>query len=440
MIPTTIDVRERLRLRVYRTEKFKAETLSVSAAIPLAEDRYLTTLLFCVLGRGCERYPTQGEINRRLDYLFGAELAFRDYTLGNTQVIGIGADFLSAAYLPATGNGILGEVLEMIRELLFHPLLDENGLLDARYVESEKRLQCDAIRAKKNSPRAYAQERCNASMFEGTVRGVPALGTVEQVEAVTPEILTAHWRRLTERMHLDCFYLGALDGETVARTLDGVLGGEVCASVTREKTCVFAPVLPARAPRRLEEALPVTQGQLVMGFRFSAPLTGKRVFAANLFCELLGSSPVSKLFVNVRERLGLCYSCHATVGRYTATATVICGLDAESRALAEREIVAQIDALARGEISDAEWVAARTALSEHLRQMEDNPSAIDRFYFNGALSGIGCSSEEWGERQASVTREEIASLAAELSLDTVFFLEPTRAGEDGEEEDGDEEN
>ena len=70
--------------------------------------------------------------------------------------------------------------------------------------------------------------------------------------------------------------------------------------------------------------------------------------------------------------------------------------------------------------------------------MEDSPSAIDRFYFNCAVSGVVCSTEEWQESLDAVTREEVARLAGEMTVDTVFFLHPTRAGE--EEEDEDEEN
>jgi len=435
MIPTTIDVRERLRLRVCKTEKFKAESLSVSMALPLSKDRYLTTLLLAVLGRGCERYPTQAQINRRLDYLFGAEISFRDYALGDSQVIGLCADVVSAAYLPEQGSSVLAETLALMREILFHPLLDGQGLLDAKYVESEKKLQCDAIRAKRNSPRAYALERCLAQTYEGRVQGASRLGTVEEVEAVTPEVLTAHWRSLIGRIRMECCYIGGCEGEQIARVLEDVLGEELVAPVPQATPRVFAEPLSERSLTRFEESLPVSQGQLVMSFRFPTVLSGRRLFVAELLYGLLGASPVSKLFVNVRERLGLCYFCNARIERYTGVAIVSCGLDAENRELAEREILTQIDALARGEITDTEWEAARTMLSDNLGQMQDAPSAIDRFYFNCALSGMDYTVDAWRDELLSVTREEVAALAGEMTADTVFFLHPTRGEEADDEED-----
>lgn len=434
MIPTTTDVQARLRLRVCKTEKFKAESISMSISLPLTKERYLTTLLLAVLGRGCEKYPTQAEINRRLDYLYGAEISFRDYAMGDVQVIGLCADVVSASYLPAQSASVLEETLTLMREILFHPLLDGQGLLDAKYVESEKKLQCDAIRAKKNSPRAYAMDRCIAHTFAHRAQGQSRLGTVEQVEAVTPALLTAHWRTLIENARIECCYIGACDADTVARTVGGVLGGELTDEALRLALRVFTDPPSAHATTRAEESLPVSQGQLVMSYRFPASLSGRRLFVAELLYGLLGASPVSKLFVNVRERLGLCYYCNARVDRYTGVAIVSCGLDAQNRELAEREISAQIDALARGEISDTEWEAARTMLCDSLGQMQDAPSAIDRFYFNCALTGMDYTLDGWRDALLSVTREEVAALAGEMTADTVFFLAPTR-GEEADDED-----
>ncbi len=438
MVPTIIDVQERVRLRVCKTEKFKAETFSMSAAIPLTEDRYLTTLLFSVLRRGCARYPTQAAINRRLDYLYGAEISVRDYSVGETHVIGLYADFVSASYLPKGSEEVFSETLALMRDLLFFPCLDENGLLDARYVESEKRLQCDAIRAKKNSPRAYAFGRCTELMLSDSPMGLSSLGTLAEVEAVTPERLTAHWRALLKNMRLDCFYVGESDGESVARLLSDTLGDLLLAPVLPCTRTVFASPRPAREVSRYEESLPVTQGQLVMGLRFCDVLGGRRYYAAMMLCELLGSSPLSKLFVNVRERLGLCYFCYAIVSRYAGVAFIRCGLDREQRDTAEREILAQIKALANGEITETEWEAARTSLVNSLRQQNDSPSAIDIFHFSRVLAGMDPTPDAEQMHLLDVSRAEVAALACELSLDTVFFLNPTRAGE--EESDEDEEN
>ena len=433
MIPKTVNVRERMTMRICQTEKFKSETLSLNIVLPLVRKRYLTTLLFSVLCRGCEKYPTQAQINRLLDHLWGAAFSARDFTVGETQIVGFSSDFVGASYLPKGGEEILSEMLTLMREVLFCPVL-ENGLLSSHYVESEKRILCDAIRAKKNSPRAYAFERCAEWMHGDDPIGLSALGTVEEVEAVTPEILTAHWKSIVENVCISFFYLGSRSAQDVSNALECVFGETLAGGGEARACTVYAEPLPTRECRRYGESLPVTQGQLVMGFRLPSVLSGRRSFIAALLGEVLGASPVSKLFVNVRERLGLCYSCSAFVSRFACAAYARCGLDAENREIAEREILNQISLLAGGEISDLEWEAARTSLCDSVRQSEDSPSSIDRANMSRMLAGMPLDADALIEGFLSVTRAEVAAMAGELELDTVFFVHPTRAGEEDEDE------
>jgi hypothetical protein len=150
MIPIQFPARDGVKVSVLPANRFKAGMLSVSSVVPITEEgACLFPLLLSVLRRGTEKYPTLADLNRRLDYLWGTGFSIRNYYRGNLQVIGFSADLLDPVYLPSGAEDLLGAVLALIREILYHPVLDPDGLLSARYVESEKELQCDAIRAAK---------------------------------------------------------------------------------------------------------------------------------------------------------------------------------------------------------------------------------------------------------------------------------------------------
>lgn len=435
MVPTQFAVREQVSLQVCQTEKFKAESISLSLVLPLEEERYLTTLLFSVLLRGCEHYPTQRAINRRLDELYGTAVSVRDYTVGEAHVVGLYADFVSASYLPAgSGEEVFSETLAMLRDLLLFPRLDADGCLHAAYVESEKRLQCDAIRARKNSPRGYALERARALMLAGHPAGASYLGSVEEVEAVTPARLTEHWRWLISHGVAHCFYVGGCEGGYVADLLGRTLQGVRIGHMAGKAPAAFCAPLPARDPAWHGESLAVSQGQLVLGYRFACTPDGRRYFAATMLYELLGASPVSKLFVNVRERLGICYTCNAQISPYTGTLFVTAGIAARNRDAAERAIGEELAALASGKITDEEWEAAQQSRLNALTQINDNPSGLDRFYTNRSIMGVTLTPEDERTAILSLSREEVVELARACTLDTVFFLEPTREGCDDDED------
>ncbi|MBQ9132428.1 MAG: insulinase family protein [Clostridia bacterium] len=431
MIPSLYTLGDGLRLRVYRTRRFKAGMLSVSAVLPIeGRQVWMTSLLLSVLRRGTVRYPSLAEINRRLDYLYGTELSIRNFYRGDSQIIGLAADLLDTSYLPDADESLTGGVLEVMEQILFHPLLDENGLLDARYVESEKQLQCDQIRSLKNHPRAYAVQQCRQILYDKEPCGVPLYGTEEQVMAVTPAQLTAHWRELKENLTLDCFYVGGEEPATVARALTRTLGGEMSGRAPGEATLYRRVIRRAGQERRRDGTLAVGQGQLVMGMRSGVAMGDPEFYACMVFNELFGASPISKLFMNVREKLSLCYHCASAYDSYKGTLMVTCGLENRNRRRAEKEILRQLKAICQGDFTDAELEGAKSSLENGYRQLEDSPAAMESYYYGRALAGVDQSLEHCRACFGAVTREDVIAVAKGISVDTVFFLKGTLSREE----------
>ncbi len=436
MIPQWYTTKYGHELLACPTDRFKAGLLTVSAVQPIAPgEAFKTSLLLSVLRRGCEKYPTLEALNRRLDYLFGTELGIRNFYRGDSQIIGFSADVLSSACLPACED-LLSEAMDVMRQILFHPLLDENGLLLERYVESEKQQQCDHIRALRNNPRGYAAEECRRLLFENEPCGETLYGREEDVIAITARELTAHWRRLIDGLYLHGFYVGAEPAQRVLTAFENAFGDLLKSADASSLRITPTVIRRAEKVRRAQECLPVGQSQLLLAFRTDAALGEEAYYACSLFNEMLGASPISKLFMNLRERLSLCYFCTSRYNAYKGTLTVHCGIDKANRELAEQEILAQIKALAQGDFSDEELVAAKSSIANAYRQMEDNPSAMENFYFGRALVGVEQDTNRLRCAFECLTREDVMRAASALTLDTVYFLEGTLSGE--EEYDGDE--
>ncbi len=435
MISKVIHPHERITVRACHTEQFKAGRLSLSIVLPIQKTAYMTALLFSVLLRGTEDYPSVSALNRRLDYLYGAELSMRNSYRGDCHVVGFSVDFLSDEYIKDGAEALLPALCELMAQILYRPVLDADGLLGARYVESEKLLQCDAIRAQKNSPSSYSVQRLNAMLYENEPFGIARLGTVEQVLAVTPEELTAHWRALSESLSLELFYVGSADAGKLARTVTDAFEKYLPTHGRPALPSPFGGDYTARICREGEEILPIKQGHLAIGLRAPrATIRDDAFYACVLFNELLGASPVSKLFMNVREKLSLCYSCSSAYNAYKGTVVIGCGLENENRDVAQREILRQIRDVANGDFTDEEWLAAQKSLENAYRQMSDSPRALENFYYGRMLAGVDADLDESLARFSRVSREDVMAVAALFSVDSVFFLraDPSRLN-DGEE-------
>lgn len=440
MEPKLVFETDALKLRVCRTEKFKAGLLSVSAVLPIGrESAPLTSLLLSVLRRGTVKYPTLEILNRRLDYLYGTELAIRNFYRGDGQIIGFTAELLDSSFLPADED-LTGAVLDVLCQILFHPLLDENGMLSEKYVESEKQFQCEAIRSLKNNPRAYAVERCNELLYRDEPCGASVYGTEEEIMAVTPALLTSFWRMLISSLSVECFYVGAANTEQ----LQGALQKTLCAELARVKAEGLTAPSAVKAVRRAAEATRVDeemaagQSQLLLGFTTDTVIGTPEFHACIVLNDMLGVSPVSRLFVNVREKLSLCYHCGSSYNSFKGTILVHCGVHRDNRARAEEEILRQVSLLAAGDFDDDELEAAKKSLMATYRQIEDSSGATESFCFGRSLAGFDEDAAQCCAHIDAVTRDAVIAAANRLALHTVYFLDGTLA--DGGEEETDEDD
>ena len=141
-----------------------------------------------------------------------------------------------------------------------------------------------------------------------------------------------------------------------------------------------------------------------------------------MFNAVYGGSPTSRLFLNVRERLTLCYYAGSAVDLHKGILTVGSGIDFDKYEAAKDEILAQLDAVRRGEISDAELDAAKKYAANGMRTLADTPAALESFYLSQAVMGTDASPMDMAALIEEVDAGQVAEIARGVELDAVFFL------------------
>lgn len=435
MTPQQLILSDSVFLSCIQTDKFKTDALTLTICLPrLKEHAALRAVLPGVLRRSTEQYPDMASIHRRLDELYASCVELRGSRVGRTPTLTISAELLNESYV-SDGEPIFDGVAQVVSQMLLHPRL-ENGLFRAPDVKQEIRFSLDAVRAEINNTRAYASIRCMELMHRNDSE-YPSLKELErQLEAITPDALTDFYRKFVLSAPLHLFYVGSLAPKEVADRLRQSFSEW---RATRKDSILAATVEQSAGFLSQAEKMPVAQGKLAMGFRVPCCDDGKSedVYTAIVFNEILGGSPASKLFMNVREKMSLCYYCSSAYQRYTGILTVSAGIEAKNRSVAERAILEQLQSMARGEISDGELSAAKKSLYNAYRQIDDSAFELQGFYGNRALLGLSESAEECLLHLNAVTREQVTAMARACVCDTVFFIEPTK--ENGGYDENDEE-
>ncbi len=414
-----IGVARGIDLNVIETDKFKTNFLSVNFVVPLASETVSeNALLFRVLHRGCEKYPNVASLNKKLDYLYATTVGMRNYKRGEAQIIGLAADMLGNEYTD-DGTDLIGEVCDFIYEVIFRPLLDDKGYFLENYVGQEKDNLVNDIMAKINDKRRYAPFRCYEEMCRGEAYGISELGRAEDVEMITPKSLYEHYLSLISHAKIEVFFVGKCDIPSLTEKVGAMFGSlkrEECAKIDTKVVRDVAEV------KHVEDKLPVTQGKLSLGFRTGTTVTSPEYPALVMFNEIYGGSVASKLFMNVRERLSLCYYCSSSIESYKGTMMVNSGIEFDKREVAEREILDQLEAVRRGDISDYEYSSARRSLKNAYMHMLDSPTSMEMYYLGRIMAGVGESIEESAAKFEKITKEDIVAISKKVKLDTVYFM------------------
>lgn len=426
-----IRIADNIRLSHIQTNKFKTGVLTLTLTLPLSKENLaLGQILPAVLRRGTERFSDMASIHRRLDELYAATVEIRCHRLGSNLLLSFSSEILDPAYIP-DGEDVLNGVMDVIAQMLLHPKLEGNAF-PQKDVSQEIRFACDSLHAEINNTRSYAMIRLSELMHREDACH-PTLAQLEEgIRAIDGVSLYRFYRSVLTASPLEVFYVGSATPETLAdRLLSNFRSWEGAASHT-----LRLPVAEQSAGFLSKtEQMPVSQGKLSMGFRTGVCSSDEGCAAMIVLNELLGGSPASKLFMQVREGMSLCYYCSSAYHKHSGILTVSAGIDPKNRDLTEKAILDQLNALKEGRISEAEWHAAKTSLENIYRQMYDNPFELQVFYGNRILFSMDETVESSRQRIARVTREEVVALAQQIVYDTVFFIEGTQSGSEEEEYD-----
>ena len=141
-----------------------------------------------------------------------------------------------------------------------------------------------------------------------------------------------------------------------------------------------------------------------------------------LMNTVLGAGMTSKLFMNVREKLSLCYNVGSGYYGTKGIVTVSAGIDFDKETQTREEILRQVDACKEGNISTEELNAAKEAVLSSLRATHDAPGSIEGYYATAALSGLGLTPDAYMAAIRDVTLEDVVAAANTLNLHTTYFL------------------
>lgn len=222
------------------------------------------------------------------------------------EIEDVGGDLNAATSLETTAyyarvlKGDEAMALDILSDIL------QNSRFDEYELQRERDVILQEIAASHDSPDDVVYDLAQEAAYPGQPLGRTILGTPETVEAITPDGLRSYLgeRYVAPKMVVSA--AGAVDHGRIVDLAQDLFGGlKNAQSATNGDRAVYRGGVAGSTH-------PFEQCHLIVGFE-GPSYCDPEYFSAQVLSGLLGGGMSSRLFQEVREKRGLCYSVYSAV-------------------------------------------------------------------------------------------------------------------------------
>lgn len=420
------NIADGVRLCVHSTDKFKTCRINISMAMPLDSNASARAVLPFLLHRRCAKYPDFTALNRALDELYGASVSCGVLKRGEAQVIFFTLSAIDDRFA-LDGEKIALKCIELLTDMIFDPLITD-GTFPADIVDREKYLLKEAIENEKNNKVRYALLQCESVMFKDEKYGINPLGTVEDVEALTPDDIYYAWQEELREANIQITAVGSMEVEPLVQMLKNRFE-----SIKRLPAVLQTQFITAAPkPDYVCEEAAVKQGKLVMGFRTGMRNEDDNAAATRVAVDIFGGGTYSRLFSVVREKMSLCYYCSASLANTKGVVMVQSGIENANEEKAKSEIMNQLSLIANGDFDGELLSSSVKSITDSVISSNDTPETVCAWYSAQLTREKLKTPEEYCEEIRAVDKQQVIRAAKSIMLDTVFMLK-SNGEENGDE-------
>ena len=395
-------------------EKFKTCSLGVYLLTELSEKTAaVNNLATGILTVSSSSFRTYAALCEKLSELYGAGLGSSARKKGDAQILGLKASWLDNRYA-IDGEDISGEMRSLIKDCLFSPNL-KDGAFDEDSFAMVKKDLIDRIDGELNQKRSYALAQAAAVAYRGEPAECTGYGSREAASSATPADAYRAYQELLKTAQIEIFYVAPQEDDSFAEMFRSSFG-----SIDRTpKTVSIRNHSPLKSQvETVSEEFDVNQCKAVFAFKTDSDDR----YALKMLSIIYGELPFSKLFLNVREKNSLCYYCTSRSISVKGSFFVDIGVERSNIKTAEDEIMAQLDEIRKGNITDQEMQGALMALDNAVLQVGDTPTSYIGWYLDCFCDGEYITPEEHFLRFKAVTKERIVEAAKSLKPDSVYLM------------------
>ncbi len=345
--------------------------------------------------KGTDRRPSTVDISRELDQ-YGAQ--FNAYTGKDKTGYYVKIDSKHAAL-----------AVDLLHDMIFH------SKYDPVEIDKERRVIIEEIKMYEENPIMHIHDLIEEAMFDGSTLGKNIAGDAASMLAMKREDIIDFRDRNYNPNRMIVTLAGNIP-DNIMDVLESTFGTVPQRDDGSDGYSDFSPSVIANAPNISYQQKPLEQVQLSIGF-YAPGRQDKDIYASKVLSTILGGTMSSRLFIEVRERRGLCYSVRSSADGYDDIGGFLinAGLDAGRLDEAAEAIFNEVQKAKSGDIKQKELDYVKDNIEGSLKLRLENSTQMAEFVGKQELWFDEVESpEQVIDHYRSVTLEDVHKAAERI--------------------------
>ncbi len=407
---------QNFNLHTIQTNKFKTITIKINFKRPLKkEDITKRNILSELLIKSTKKYHSERLLSIATEELYGINYSSYSLTSGRYGILGFNFSFLNEEY---TETGIIKEVIEFIKEIIFNPNI-ENDAFEEKSFSIAKNIVKDDIEITKENPNQYSLNRMYDLLDEKSFLSYHPEGDLEDLQKVTSKNLYDFYKDILQNDMIDIFVLGDLKEENI-HEISKLFHFEE--RKTYKQSHYITDVLRREKVKEVKEKSTFTQSKMCIAYNLNDLSDFERDYVSYIYSFILGGGGDSKLFKIVREKNSLCYSISSFINRIYSLMTIRLGFDQKNYDKVLINIEKCLDDMKKGKFDEKAIKRAKSMYKNSLREIYDRPYSILNMYASKEYLKLD-DIEEREKKIEKVDKNSIVEFAKKVEENLIYCLE-----------------
>ena len=420
------NIKNGITLHLVDNNKFKTNLISIFLTTPITRENVTyNAILSAILRRGTKNIPTQEEISKKLEEMYGASFDCGIDKTGDNQVIKFYIETINDDFIPRGEENMLKNGINILTDIVFNPLIENDGFRE-EYLNQEKENIRQLINGKIDNKALYARQRCTEEMYKGKPAALYRYGYIEDLEHINVKNLYEHYKRLIKECKIDIFISGEIQNVEAKKIVTD--NKKIIELEDRNANYVVnnIEIKPDVEERNIVEEMDVTQGKIVIGtdIKFDKnDINNENImYEAMVYNGILGGTASSKMFQNVREKASLAYTAGSNYARYKSNIFIVAGIEIQNYEKALEIIKKQIEDMAKGDFTKEDIENSKKVIISAIDSIDDEQDTEITYLFGQELLGTNVDFCSYIERVSNVTKDQIINIAKKVKINTIYFL------------------